>query len=115
MKILIAEDDIPSVKLYEIIFKNDEVSVCLNGEDFIMEYKDTYDVFIIDLTMPKLNGYDVINFLKSIDNKVPIIVCTAFVSDIVKDILNDKLIIQKPINVNSLRNHIIKYIEECAR
>jgi len=35
MKILIAEDDYISVRLYEIIFKDDDIKVCLNGEDFI--------------------------------------------------------------------------------
>ena len=114
MKILIAEDDPLMVKLYEIIFREDDISVCINGEDFIMAYSDDYDIFIVDLKMPVKDGWEVLKFLRGIDNKVPVAVCTAYSASSVLGTLHDELIIQKPIVTKNLRDRLIKYIGQCA-
>ena len=117
MKILIAEDDYATTKLYEIGFKEDEITTCINGEDFVMAYSDDYDEFILDIKMPIKNGFEVLDFLKGINNKIPIVFVTAaleMVTPIDREKLKEHLIIQKPILTSELRNKILKYIKTCA-
>ena len=115
MKILIAEDDPLTILLYEIGLKKDDIRVCFNGVDFIMAYSSDYDVFILDLMMPIKNGFEVVDFLKGIGNKVPIVIVTAYglieAEAVAK--LDVCLIIEKPIKASELRTKIEKYIS-CA-
>ena len=113
MKILIAEDDHSTVLLYQYIFSEDDVHLCLNGEDFMMHYDDSYDVLIIDIRMTVKDGYEVISFLEGLNNTIPIVVVSACIAYATPDELSklgDVLIIRKPILTSTLRERIVKYI-----
>ena len=78
-KILLAEDD----KFFSAIYKNKlsragfEVEVVEDGEAAIEYLKTkTPDILILDLVMPKKDGFEVITFLKNDDKlkDVPLIV-----------------------------------------
>ena len=80
MKILIADDD----KNLRMVLKNEltetgfEVSEAENGKKTIdMLKKDEYDVLILDLNMPGLNGIDVLKKIKKLDIPTETIMLTA--------------------------------------
>jgi len=75
-----------------------------------MAYSDDYDVFILDLMMPVKTGYEVLEFLRGVGNKVPVVVVTAYVADPKVDEIQGALVISKPILTNKLRDSIINYI-----
>jgi len=80
MKILIADDD----RNLRLVLKNEltdagfDVSEAENGKKTIdMLKKDTYDVLILDLNMPKLNGIDVLKKTKKLEIPIETIILTA--------------------------------------
>jgi DNA-binding NtrC family response regulator len=80
MKILIADDD----KNLRMVLKNEladagfDVSEASNGKKTIeMLKKDEYDVLILDLNMPGLNGIDVLKKTKKLDIATEAIILTA--------------------------------------
>jgi DNA-binding NtrC family response regulator len=80
MKILIADDD----KNLRLVLKNEladagfDISEASNGKKAIdMLKKDEYDVLILDLNMPGLNGIEVLKKIKEIDIPTETIILTA--------------------------------------
>ena len=80
MKILIADDD----KNLRMVLKNEltdaghDVSEAENGKKAIdMLKKDAYDILILDLNMPKLNGIDVLKKTKKLEIPTETIILTA--------------------------------------
>lgn len=87
MKILIIEDEI---RLAEFIKKGlDENShhtdIAKDGEIGLeMAFNNDYDVIIMDVNMPKMNGYDVTQAIRNENQNTPILMLTAMGT------LNDK-------------------------
>ncbi|QCT94369.1 response regulator transcription factor [Caminibacter mediatlanticus TB-2] len=84
MKILVVEDDIfigESIKDYFELQGNrvDYYSSPLKALEEI--YPSNYDIFLIDINMPEMNGYEFYNELKNYASDVPVIFITAY-SDI---------------------------------
>lgn len=80
MRILIAEDDSRLLTQLDALLQQHGYSVDLadNGEHalfLIQEY--TYDLAIIDIGLPKLDGFDVIRKARKADIKSPILILTA--------------------------------------
>ncbi|MCI9304405.1 response regulator transcription factor [Clostridium sp.] len=80
MRLLLIEDEIQlSEALNQILSKNKYlVDVVYNGEDGL-DYglTDIYDVIILDIMLPKLNGLDVLRRLRKENIKTPVILLTA--------------------------------------
>lgn len=80
MRLLLVEDEIQlSEALNQILSKNKYlVDVVYNGEDGL-DYglTDIYDVIILDIMLPKLNGLEVIRKLRKENIKTPVILLTA--------------------------------------
>lgn len=80
MKVLLVEDEVQlSEALSQILVKNKySVDGVLNGEDGL-EYglSDIYDVIILDVMLPKLNGLQVLKMLRNKGISTPIILLTA--------------------------------------
>ena len=78
-KILIAEDERPMAQALEIKFKAagfDAVAV-FDGEEALQSLaKDKYDLLLLDLMMPKKDGFSVLEELKRQGNPIPVIVST---------------------------------------
>jgi two-component system sensor histidine kinase/response regulator len=112
--ILIAEDiEYNSEMLIQILkslkFKN--VTIAKNGYETIklLDDKNKYDILLLDLIMPVMNGYDVINFVNKENIDIKIIVLTASVLQ--EDVnrckeLGIKYFLSKPINIHHLKNLI---------
>lgn len=88
MRILLVEDEVYlSQALTEILKKNHySVDTALDGRTGL-EYAESgvYDLVILDIMMPKMNGIEVLKTLRSEKNAVPILMLTA------KDEIEDKV------------------------
>ena len=110
MRILIAEDNYEPILLYEIMFEKEEVKILTDGDSFIMNYSENYDVIILDLNIPKKSGIEVLEFLKSVKNKIPVFIVTALNNmDYLK--AENVYVIYKPIIIDELRKKIIKCVK----
>ncbi|MDH5719870.1 MAG: response regulator [Spirochaetia bacterium] len=116
-KILIAEDDPVSAKIISnILSKNNYTPVlAANGEEALERYKEYfYPIAIIDLNMPKMSGFDLIQEMKKTGNEPIVIVQTAdrdveTVVSIMKQGVYDY--INKPVNSEELLLKVEKAFE----
>ena len=88
MRLLVVEDE---KKLNELITKKLEkeyygVDSCFDGEEAIRYGEGTeYDAIILDIMLPKFDGFEVIKRIRAKKNKVPILLLTA------RDNIDDKV------------------------
>ena len=88
MRLLVVEDE---KKLNELITKKLKkeyygVDSCFDGEEAIRYVEGTeYDAIILDIMLPKFDGFEVIKRIRAKKNKVPILLLTA------RDNIDDKV------------------------
>lgn len=78
-KILVAEDEKPMAKALQLKLTNQgfDVTTVFNGEEAIEALeKENYDLMILDLMMPKLDGFGVLTQVKEKGIKTKIIVAS---------------------------------------
>ena len=78
-KILIVEDERPIAEAMELKFNkvDFEVRAVFNGEEALQAIEeDKFDLIILDLIMPKMNGFETLQRLKEKGNKIPVIVAS---------------------------------------
>lgn len=76
-KILIAEDERPMATALELKLNKSgfEAKAVFDGETAIyILSKEKYDLLLLDLMMPKMDGFSVITKLKELGNNIPVIV-----------------------------------------
>ena len=79
-KILIADDDPPLRGLLRLVAARAgfEVDTAANGSEALEKLREnTYAVAVIDLMMPRMSGYEVIERLAGIDPRPAVVVVTA--------------------------------------
>lgn len=116
--ILVIEDDIPSAEfLTEILISRGcKVFHAENGEEGLSKFKSqTIHLVLLDIQLPEMNGYQIAEAIRKIDDSVPIIAQTAraFAEDREKCLeagCNDY--ITKPIPYSVLVNTISVYLNE---
>lgn len=83
LKILVIDNDININGLIKTILgmeKDYQVDFALSGKDGLKKLKsESYDLALVDLTMPEVSGFDICKFMSSDDElkKVPIIIISA--------------------------------------
>jgi len=80
MRILVVEDepDLNDVIVKKLKLEHYSVDKCFNGEEALEYIRCAeYDVIILDIMMPKMNGLKVVKTLRSQNNKTPILLLTA--------------------------------------
>ncbi len=97
-------DDEPLIRQWLVMclqlagFPEDDVSQASNGEEaLILLRKSTYDIIFTDITMPKLDGMELIKAIREKDPKVKMVILTchddfAFARDAVKYNVNEYLL-----------------------
>ena len=90
-RILIVEDNRMHAELLNIIIRSSfdaDITVAENGRDALDKITEgrIFDLIIIDIMLPKINGLDVLKTIRKVYDKVPILMLSA---------LNDKEIIAK--------------------
>lgn len=80
MRILLAEDERPLARAIMKIFEKNNYSAdaVYNGEDalFYLE-SDNYDVVVMDVMMPKMDGITALKKLRAQGNQIPVLILTA--------------------------------------
>ncbi len=110
-KILIVEDEPMSVMVLEQILKpyQFKLIVAVNGLDAVEKFKkDSVDLVIMDLYMPKMDGFEASKLIKAISPDIPIIVFSTTDIDeetLKKDIGIDYLL-KKPLNIKKFQDFI---------
>jgi two-component system copper resistance phosphate regulon response regulator CusR len=87
MKILLVEDEerLASFVRKGILAEGYEVEVAYDGRTGLSLFrKDAYDVIVLDINLPHLNGYELCRMIRAENETVPILMLTAL------DSLNDK-------------------------
>ena len=80
MKVLIVDDEVKLADALAELFKQNKIlaDVVYDGEDGLFYAKNgDYDVVILDVMMPHMNGYEVVQRLRQNKNNVPVIMLTA--------------------------------------
>jgi DNA-binding response OmpR family regulator len=78
-KILIVEDEKPMSRALELKLNHEgyQAKAAFDGEQALSMIKqEPFDLILLDLVMPKVNGFEVLASLKESDNKTPVIVMT---------------------------------------
>ena len=82
-RIMVVDDEVNQALLYEqeLIDEGYEVALAHSGKEALEMLKNgTYDLVILDIGMPEMDGLEVLERMLSIDNKIPIILNTAYPS-----------------------------------
>jgi signal transduction histidine kinase/BarA-like signal transduction histidine kinase len=115
MRVLLVEDNMINTKIAQKIMSqwNVEVDTAENGLVGLKKYKTTrYDVILMDLSMPVMDGYDATIEIRKTDKLIPIIALTASASfgylDRALQIGINEYII-KPFNPKELNMKLRKY------
>ncbi len=112
MRVLVAEDekDLNDIVVKHLVTEGYSVDSCLDGEEAIaiLSYTE-YDAVILDIMMPKADGFSVLRFLRDAGKSTPVLFLTAkdAVSDRVKGLdsgANDYLV--KPFALQELSARI---------
>lgn len=76
-KIIIVEDEKPMLKALTIKLQNEgfEVANSSNAEEFFEKIKaEKFDLILLDLMLPKVSGFEIMEKMKNDTNQTPIIV-----------------------------------------
>ncbi|MBE9525503.1 MAG: response regulator [Proteobacteria bacterium] len=126
IKLLYVEDNEQAREATQIILDEffGEITVAVDGLDGLDRFKSTYssnkeshsfDIIITDINMPKMNGLDMIENIKKIDDSIPVLVFSAenesdsFVRSIKLGVDGYLL---KPIDINQFTTILDKILEK---
>jgi DNA-binding response OmpR family regulator len=120
IKILIIDDNQDINNLFKVYLESNgccRVDSYTNPIDALYYFKkNVYDLILIDLKMPQIDGISMFHALKNRDNKVIICLITAnlsYLEQIKVKIPNiEKYVIQKPILLRNLKEKINELILE---
>ncbi|MCX7678291.1 MAG: response regulator [Spirochaetes bacterium] len=80
-KILIVEDEQNQRELYSMVLQEEgyEVDQASNGKEAVEKVKaNKYDLVVLDIRMPEMDGIEALGKILSRDKKIPIIIYTAY-------------------------------------
>lgn len=115
--VLIAEDNVLNQRIIEILIKRmgwsctlvadgfEAVSACFDGD---------YDVVLMDIDMPVMNGWDATIEIRKNDPKIPIIALTAYSEESFKKKSFEcgmNLFLSKPYNKEEIYEAILKVVK----
>ena len=120
-RILIIEDNPTNMKLFSDLLetKGYEIEKAYDGEEGYKKLEDgasTYDLVILDIQLPKLNGFDLLEKARDKGLELPeVIVVSAFAMDNeinIAKLHNIKNYITKPIDVIKFINTVQQAVEK---
>lgn len=88
MRILIVEDEVKITQALKFLFTKQKIDVDIanDGEEgLILSNKEIYDVIVLDIMLPGVNGIDILKSVRKSGNKTPVIMLTA------KDAVDDRV------------------------
>ncbi|MBK3332422.1 response regulator [Persephonella atlantica] len=116
--ILLAEDNETNQEIILGLLEKTGINIDIakNGKEAVEKFNlepDKYDLILMDIQMPEMDGYEATRIIREKDKNIPIVALTAnaFKEDVDKALkagMNGH--IAKPIDVNQLYEVILKYI-----
>ena len=108
-KILLVDDEQELLRTASYILRSNqyEIDKALNGEEALQKIqrarreKDSYQLIITDIQMPKMTGKEMITLLRKEDNETPVLVMTSYGDkDLLKELIHLSRVeyIDKPFN-----------------
>lgn len=120
LRVLIAEDNAVNMMIASRFLKkwNVEVTEAMNGREALNQFQSQiFDVLLIDLEMPVMDGYEFVKEVRSINSHIPAIAFTAAVYDQMHTDLSNKGFsdyIQKPFKPENLQQKLLQYVKNKA-
>jgi DNA-binding response OmpR family regulator len=112
-KIMIIDDDIDITNLFSTFLEYNGyiIDAYTNPVEAFHNFtKNSHDLIILDLKMPKMGGMTLYHKIKEIDDKVIICFTTAdinYIEDLRKGIIDiEKIVLYKPVLLKDLKNKI---------
>lgn len=116
--VLIVDDDEPTQNLLRALLRRCgyRAEVAENGAEAIARLKvNRYAVVVLDVMMPGLGGNDVVEFLRTTSNPVPVIICSAAGPAALTgfDPAVVKAIVRKPFDIDQFTAAVTSVAETC--
>lgn len=115
-KILLVEDNSTNQEIILGLLENSgiEIDTANNGQEGVDKFKTNgYELILMDIQMPMMDGYEATKIIRDIDQDIPIIALTAnaMKEDIEKSIsMGMQAHLNKPIEVEKLYEMLLKHI-----
>lgn len=114
---LIVEDDPAIRRLVEKLLTRRHIAIdtAHDGREAVDKLlRGTYSVLILDLMVPEVNGFEVIEFLKRENMKIPVAVVSAVSQQALTKLDLDvvKLVISKPFDVDEFTKGVLELCAE---
>ena len=118
-KILVVEDEQYQRELYALELKDEgyDVDQAANGKDAVELVKtNKYDLVILDIRMPEMDGIEALGKILSRDKKIPIIIYTAY-SNYKSNFMTwtAYAYVSKSSNLDELKNKIKEVLESRSK
>lgn len=88
MRVLIVEDEVKITQALKFLFSKQKIDLDIanDGEEgMLLSKKDIYDVIILDIMLPGINGIEILKNIRKSGNNTPVIMLTA------KDTVDDRV------------------------
>ncbi|MGD1838670.1 MAG: response regulator [Nitrososphaeraceae archaeon] len=113
-KILIVDDDPGTTTTFKLGLESNgfQVDAFTDPKETLKNFKSNhYDLSLIDIRMPSMNGFELFQELNKLDNSLRVCFITSFKTyyqSLVEEYpgMDQKCYIQKPISIKDLVNHI---------
>jgi DNA-binding response OmpR family regulator len=114
-RVLVIDDDSSTQTLFSAVLRHHgvECTTLGDGELALAELRrKKYDAIILDLLMPKVNGFEVLRELKCVSRDVlsRVIVCSAISEARLHDCVEMSMVsgfLPKPVDINILAEHVL--------
>ena len=112
--ILIVEDKEINYRLLELYLEHTQVNInrAEDGSEFYKKFNEKIDLILLDIQLPDTNGFELLKWIRSNNNDIPIIIQTAFASDDDEQKayeLGANGFMTKPIKKKTLLDEVSKY------
>ena len=113
-KILVAEDEYINFLLIKNLLRDTNIKIvhAINGKEAVMlKQQSKYDLILMDIKMPEMDGFEATAEIRKVDKDVVIIAQTAYAfkeDECLSRGFNDFIV--KPFDQNRLKELILKYI-----
>jgi len=114
---LIVEDDPAIRRLVEKLLARHKVEIdsASDGRAAMQKLRaHHYSVIVLDLMVPEVNGFEIVDYLKKANVKTPVAVVSAVSQQALSNLDLDvvKLVISKPFDVDEFTKAVLKLAEE---
>lgn len=114
---LVVEDDPAIRRLVEKLLarRNIEIDVATDGAKAIEKIRSVpYSVIVLDLMVPEVNGFEVIDFIRRENLRIPVAVVSAVSQQALTKLDLDivKLVISKPFDVDEFTKAVVRLCDE---